>query len=64
MNDDGSRKVRVVVVITTVVAVLKIEAFGELEIELERSTLVVAAEGVSDEDVDLGAIECAVLRVD
>lgn len=63
MDDDRSRKVRVVVV-TTVVAVLEVEAFGELEIELERGALMVAAEGVSDEDVDLGAVECAVLGVD
>lgn len=50
--------------VTAIVAVLEVEAFGELEIELERRALVVAAEGVPDEDVDLGAVECAVLGVD
>jgi hypothetical protein len=63
MDDDRSREIGSFL-IAAIVAVMEIEPFGELEIELKRGALVVAAERVSDEDVDLGAVECTVLGVD
>ena len=45
-------------------AVLEVEALGELEVELDGCTLEGALEGVADCDVDLGAVEGAVARVE
>lgn len=44
-------------------AVLEVEALGELEVELDGRALERAAEGVPNLDVDLGAVERAVARV-
>ena len=40
--------------------ILELEADGELEIELNGGTLVWAAQGVQNLDVDLGSIKCTV----
>lgn len=61
MNDDGTGEIRVFI---AAVAVLEVESLGELEIQLERGALMVPAEGVPDENVDLGAIEGTVLGID
>ena len=45
-------------------AVLEVEALGELEVELDGRALEGAAECVLDLDVDLGAVERAVARVE
>ena len=42
----------------------QVETLRELEVELDRRALVLATEGVRDGDVDLGAVEGAVTRVD
>ena len=44
--------------------VFEFEALGELEVELNRRALDLAAEGILDEDVDFGAVECAVLGIE
>jgi hypothetical protein len=44
-------------------AILEVEALRELEVELDRSTLERALEGVLDSDVDLRAVEGAVSRI-
>ena len=61
MNDNGSRKVRLPI---SLVAVLEIKPERELEIQLERGTLMVPPQRVSDEDVDLRTIEGSITRVD
>lgn len=63
MDDDGSREIGSFL-ITAIVAVMEVELFGELEVQLKRSTLVVAAQRVSDKDINLWAVERTVLRVD
>lgn len=44
--------------------ILEFETLGELEVELNRRALDLAAEGILDEDVDFGAVECAVLGIE
>jgi hypothetical protein len=44
-------------------AVLQIEAFRELEIELNGGTLEGPAQGIPDGDVYLRAVECAIARI-
>ena len=45
-------------------AVLEVEALWQLEVELDRGALEGSAESVADGDVDLGAVERAVTRVE
>ena len=44
--------------------VLEVEPLGELEVELDGRALERATERILDFDVDLGAIECTVTRVE
>lgn len=61
MDNNWARKVRL---FTATVAVLQIESLGQLEVELERGALVVSAETISDQDVDLGTVEGTITGVD
>ena len=45
-------------------AVLQLEPFGELEVELDGGALEGALERVADRDVDLGAVEGTIAWVD
>ena len=53
---DGRRLVRA--------AVLEVESLWQLEIELDRGTLERAVKRVTDLDVDLGAVEGTVSRIE
>lgn len=58
MNNDGALHLLIIR------PVLQVEALRELEVELDRRALVCALQGVANRDVDLGAVERAVARVE
>ena len=58
MNNDGALHLLVIR------PVLQVEPLRELEVELDRRALVRALQGVADRDIDLGAVERAVARVE
>lgn len=58
MDDDGATSSAVLL------GVGEVEADGQLEVELDRGALVLAAEGVEDVDVDLGAVEGTISGVE
>ena len=64
MDDDGARGGLVRVGCLLGRAVLEVEALGELEVELDGRALERPAEGVANLDVDLGAVERAVARIE
>jgi hypothetical protein len=45
-------------------AIPQIETLGQLEVELDGRALERAPEGVADGDIDLGAVEGAVTRIE
>jgi hypothetical protein len=64
VNHDRSHKLVTRRVVPLSSAVVELESLRELEVELDRRALVLALEGVLDGDVDLGAVESTVSRVD
>ena len=64
VNDDGARLCFARVGSVLGGAILELKAFRELEVELDRRALERAAQGVTDLDVDFGAVERAIAGVE
>jgi len=60
MNNNGAREVRS---LATAVAVLETETLGQLEVQLDGGALMAATQAVTDQNINLGSVECTILRV-